>query len=138
MNIRNKPCACGSGKKSKRCCDSAEATAIVTAYVALNAALAADQDPQPGLEALVAASQGPIPGEAAKLTALRGRSIDEVREGLKAVSGPLVAYARAHPGGTASVREAFCPMANAGWVQAGETVANPYYGARMLTCGSFR
>jgi hypothetical protein len=27
MNIRNKPCACGSGKKSKRCCDSAEAKA---------------------------------------------------------------------------------------------------------------
>ena len=120
------------------CCDSAEATAIVSAYAALNAVLAADGDPQPALDAVVAASLGPIPGESAKLAALKGKSVDEVREGLKAVSGPLVAFARAHPGGATPLREAFCPMANAGWIQAGETIANPYYGAKMLTCGSFR
>jgi len=34
---------------------------------------------------------------------------------------------------------AFCPMYKGGskWVQKKETLANPYYGKTMLTCGSF-
>jgi hypothetical protein len=34
---------------------------------------------------------------------------------------------------------AFCPMYKGGskWVQKKETLANPYFGASMLTCGSF-
>ena len=38
-----------------------------------------------------------------------------------------------------SVREAHCPMAQGGtggyWIQREGTVANPYFGARMLECG---
>jgi Cu(I)/Ag(I) efflux system membrane fusion protein len=38
--------------------------------------------------------------------------------------------------------EAFCPMAfdNKGgsWIQADETVSNPYYGSMMLRCGSIK
>jgi membrane fusion protein, copper/silver efflux system len=41
-----------------------------------------------------------------------------------------------------TLRVAFCPMAfdaqGAQWVQGSETVANPYYGARMLRCGDVR
>ncbi|MBN2713897.1 MAG: efflux RND transporter periplasmic adaptor subunit [Planctomycetes bacterium] len=44
--------------------------------------------------------------------------------------------------GTAKHRIAFCPMANDGkgaeWLQTGETVSNPYYGAAMLRCGEIR
>jgi Cu(I)/Ag(I) efflux system membrane fusion protein len=29
----------------------------------------------------------------------------------------------------------YCPMAEAGWVQEGDEVANPYYGSAMLGCG---
>lgn len=29
----------------------------------------------------------------------------------------------------------YCPMAEAGWVQEGDQVANPYYGPAMLGCG---
>jgi Cu(I)/Ag(I) efflux system membrane fusion protein len=29
----------------------------------------------------------------------------------------------------------YCPMKKAGWVQLGNEVANPYYGAEMLGCG---
>ena len=36
------------------------------------------------------------------------------------------------------VRVAFCPMVLKPWMQEGSTLANPYYGSRMLTCGSFR
>jgi hypothetical protein len=36
------------------------------------------------------------------------------------------------------VRVAYCPMVKKPWIQRGETLANPYYGKEMLTCGSFR
>ena len=36
------------------------------------------------------------------------------------------------------VRVAFCPMAAKPWLQQGSTIANPYYGKSMPTCGSFR
>jgi hypothetical protein len=36
------------------------------------------------------------------------------------------------------VRVAYCPMAKRPWLQEGSTLANPYYGSGMPTCGSFR
>ena len=36
------------------------------------------------------------------------------------------------------VRVAVCPMVNKPWLQEGSTIANPYYGKEMPTCGSFR
>ena len=36
------------------------------------------------------------------------------------------------------VKGAFCPMAHRPWMQEGETLANPYYGKAMPTCGNFR
>jgi hypothetical protein len=35
------------------------------------------------------------------------------------------------------VKQAFCPMAVKPWLQKGDTIANPYYGSEMPTCGSF-
>ncbi|MFQ6047738.1 MAG: hypothetical protein ACE5K7_00055, partial [Phycisphaerae bacterium] len=31
-----------------------------------------------------------------------------------------------------------CPMANADWLQASRSIANPYYGSKMLRCGQLR
>jgi hypothetical protein len=36
------------------------------------------------------------------------------------------------------VRVAYCPMALKPWLQQDGTLANPYYGTSMPTCGSFR
>ena len=36
------------------------------------------------------------------------------------------------------VRSAYCPMVSKPWLQAGDTLKNPYYGSSMLTCGEFR
>ena len=36
------------------------------------------------------------------------------------------------------VRVAVCPMVNKPWMQEGSTMANPYYGKEMPTCGNFR
>ena len=33
---------------------------------------------------------------------------------------------------------AFCPMVNKPWLQAGEQIANPYYGKEMPNCGSLK
>ena len=38
----------------------------------------------------------------------------------------------------AGVKVAYCPMVQKPWLQQADTIANPYYGAQMLTCGSFR
>ena len=36
------------------------------------------------------------------------------------------------------VKVAYCPMIRKPWLQQDGTIANPYYGTQMLTCGSFR
>ena len=36
------------------------------------------------------------------------------------------------------VRKAYCPMAQKPWLQEGSTLANPYYGTSMATCGEFQ
>ena len=36
------------------------------------------------------------------------------------------------------VRVAYCPMVDKPWMQRGDSLANPYYGSEMLTCGNFR
>jgi len=40
--------------------------------------------------------------------------------------------------GGEGVRVAWCPMVNKPWMQKGDTLANPYYGKEMPTCGNFR
>ena len=35
-------------------------------------------------------------------------------------------------------QKAFCPMAEAVWLQYGDKITNPYYGASMLRCGEFQ
>src|SRR6266850_4554228 len=37
----------------------------------------------------------------------------------------------------AGVKVAYCPMARKYWLQTGDTIDNPYYGATMRTCGRF-
>ncbi len=37
----------------------------------------------------------------------------------------------------AGVKVAYCPMARKYWLQRGQTIDNPYYGATMRTCGRF-
>lgn len=122
------------------CCDTEAATSIVSAYIKLNDRLAGDDDAgaKLALTALANATATELPTESAALTALADKTIKEKREGLKPISAKLIAYAKQHKGGEAKVAEAYCPMADASWIQTGATIANPYYGSEMLTCGSFK
>lgn len=60
--------------------------------------------------------------------------IDGQREAFKSVSTHLIAYAKKEK--IDGLYEANCPMASASWLQSTDEVKNPYYGAKMLTCGS--
>lgn len=111
---------------------------MLESYVAVNAALAADTSAAQPLAALAAASATPLPAVSQAVAPLASMDLAGQRAGLNAQSAAIVAYLRAHKGGSAAVAEAFCPMANASWVQTGDTVANPYYGSEMLTCGYFK
>jgi len=65
------------------------------------------------------------------------KDIKAAREAFKALSKSFEAYLKDHAGKPGEYRVAYCPMAKAGWVQTGDTIANPYYGKAMLKCGKF-
>jgi hypothetical protein len=61
----------------------------------------------------------------------------------RAAFGPLTDALLAYANETKMVlpddlKLAYCPMVKKSWLQKGETIANPYYGSEMLTCGDFR
>jgi hypothetical protein len=65
--------------------------------------------------------------------------IHAVRERFGALSEAIDTYMKGlklkPPDG---VRVAYCPMVDKPWMQRGDSLANPYYGSEMLTCGNFR
>lgn len=69
--------------------------------------------------------------------------LDQVRSAFEPIAAAmlLVADELGHLGAE-PLSAAYCPMAfgnrGAGWLQRGETIANPYFGASMLRCGEIR
>jgi hypothetical protein len=65
--------------------------------------------------------------------------IKAAREAFGDVSTALAEYAEKTktPLGP-EVRVAYCPMVKKPWLTKDKTIRNPYYGAAMLTCGSFK
>jgi Cu(I)/Ag(I) efflux system membrane fusion protein len=65
--------------------------------------------------------------------------LDDARDKFGALSSAVVAYMDGlHLTPPEGVRKAYCPMAMKPWLQKGETLANPYYGSSMPTCGEFQ
>jgi hypothetical protein len=65
--------------------------------------------------------------------------IQDVRDKFGALSEAIDTYMTGlHLVPPDGVKVAYCPMVNKPWLQEGSTIANPYYGKGMLTCGSFR
>jgi Cu(I)/Ag(I) efflux system membrane fusion protein len=125
---------------------------ILSEYLKIQTALAADETD--GVEAAASAIEGlaktldpataggehaehyrNIPEDlSAACSKLReAKDIGSVREAFRDLSKPVSMWVTmAEPKDTSVM---YCPMAGAGWVQLGSQVANPYYGAEMLTCG---
>jgi hypothetical protein len=120
-------------------------TALVDPYLQVQVALSSDQ-----FEGVIAQAQAiekaatalgkdaeAIVAGAKKLAA--AKDIAAARTAFGDVSSALQAYAeKTKSGFGAGVRLAYCPMANKPWLTRDKTIRNPYYGAAMLTCGSFK
>ena len=119
--------------------------ALVDPYLQVQVALAADQfdgvTTQAAAIEKAASALGkeaePIAAGARKLAA--AKDIVAARAAFGDVSTALTEYAQKTKSGLgADVRIAFCPMVNKPWLTKDKTIRNPYYGAAMLTCGSFK
>jgi hypothetical protein len=120
------------------------AQAVVDSYLQIHSALAGDTlDGVPAaVEALVAQAKamgGPAGGQAVKAAraVAAAKDVKVAREAFKPLSDAVIAIVRQDPKGH-EVKLAYCPMADASWLQKDEQIKNPYYGSSMLTCGEFR
>jgi membrane fusion protein, copper/silver efflux system len=120
-------------------------TAVVGSYLEIQAQLAADKfDGIKTPSAAIAAKAGTLGKEGAAIAkaakAVEGaKDIAAAREAFGPLSDAVIAAARAEGfKELKDVKVAFCPMVKKSWLQKGEEMRNPYYGAAMSTCGEFK
>jgi hypothetical protein len=68
----------------------------------------------------------------------KAKDLAEAREAFKKLSQPLIQHLADHHVQSGLYNEAYCPMANASWLQTGKSVNNPYMGKSMQTCGEIK
>jgi len=119
--------------------------ALVTPYLQVQSALAADQFGDVGASAkAIEVAAAALGKDGEKLVASAkslgaAKDITAARTAFGDLSTELIAYAeRTKSGFGADVKQAYCPMANKPWLQKDKDIKNPYYGASMLTCGNFK
>ncbi len=111
-------------------------------YLALQTALAADSLPDAQKAAAAFVTQAERLGPALAKTIAPAKAVSgatgikDARTAFGELSDAMLALAGDGTGGK-DVRVAYCPMAKKSWLQTGSEIANPYYGASMLRCGSF-
>jgi hypothetical protein len=107
----------------------------VEGYLLIQKQLAADsfEGVVPAASQITKNEKGELSLAAAKLS--KSKNIEEAREKFKKVSDLLIVGTSEKERMGAKV--AFCPMAQAQWLQLGDTLKNPYYGSSMLECGRF-
>jgi hypothetical protein len=121
------------------------AQAVFASYIKAQAALAGDSL----ADALAAAGQitkalrsdskQPFSPELLAQAVALAKSSDlaAARTAFKPLSQSLITYLKDHPMAQNPYHVAYCPMARARWLQSGTTIANPYFGKGMPTCGQF-
>lgn len=134
------------------CCGSPSATTVVLGVVALGEALARDDNAAAALKATALQSslakavteagisettRARLETMAALTDRMSGQDLAGLREEFLDLSGPALEFASESTGGDTAIAVAFCPMKPGRWLQTARTIANPYYGASMLTCGVF-
>ncbi|MFT5233091.1 MAG: hypothetical protein ACI9UQ_001121 [Candidatus Krumholzibacteriia bacterium] len=76
-----------------------------------------------------------LPELAASATAFaKAKDIEAARKSFAPLSSAMVSYRNMMTGEVPNV--AYCPMVKESWLQNGKNIANPYYGSKMLRCGS--
>ena len=112
-------------------------------YILIQTALARDSlkgVPEAAAEiaTIAKASDGAVPVAAQAEALAKITDIKAAREAFKPLSAALIAALASQKSISGQYFEAFCPMANASWIQAGKKIANPYFGASMSGCGEIR
>jgi hypothetical protein len=138
-------CACNPVLKGTQERGGVMASSIVDPYLKIQAALASDSlDEVKANAGNIATAATALGAPAMKIdtTALQlaeATDLATARDRFGALSEAIVTYMDGFkltaPDG---VRVAVCPMVNKPWLQQGDTLANPYYGKDMPTCGNFR
>lgn len=107
-------------------------------YVTIQSALAADKldGVREAAESVAKLLPGPIGAQAAAVAA--ASDIATARERFKLLSASVIQLVDQEKLQTGKYFEAYCDMAKAGWLQAGRTLRNPYYGKEMLECGEIK
>ena len=115
---------------------------VVEPYLAIQTALVADDlAPVAAAARTLQQSASTLGPEGKALAAAAGKaagatSLDVARQAFGDMSVAIIAYADRTRQPVEGKIVAFCPMANKAWVQTDGTIANPYYGKAMATCGS--
>jgi hypothetical protein len=120
-------------------------SALIDPYLQVQVELSADQFTGIAAQAqsiATAATALGKDGEAIVTSAKKlgaAKDIAAARTAFGEVSDAIEAYATktksTYPAG---VRVAYCPMADKPWLTRDKEIRNPYYGASMSTCGSFK
>jgi hypothetical protein len=112
---------------------------VMTPYLQIHDALAKDSMDGVSAAASVlgkaAQSDKAFPSELSQeaQTLAQAKDLATARAAFKPLSETLVKVLGDNHG---AYVEVYCPMAKAHWFQKGTSVANPYFGASMSTCGS--
>ena len=119
--------------------------AIVEPYLKIQTALANDSIDEVKASAGNVATAATLLGapamriDTAAVQLVAAADLADAREKFGTLSDAIVTYMDGlHITPPDGVRIAYCPMAKKPWLQQGSTLANPYYGSAMPTCGSFR
>ena len=116
-------------------CSLAMAQSVSKSYFDAQGALAADDlaKARTALAALAQESSGDLKTKAQAAT--DAKDINSMRKGFKALSDVVIKMELPKGYGVA-----FCPMFEGGssWAQKQGSLANPYFGKSMLSCGTFR
>lgn len=119
--------------------------ALVDPYLQVQVALSADKFDGVATHAAAVEKAAGALGKDAEPVVVAARKLSGVKDIAAArtafgeLSGAIVQYAeKTKSGFSPDVRLAYCPMVNKPWLTKDKTIRNPYYGAAMLTCGSFK
>ena len=112
-------------------------------YISIQTALAGDSlkgvsEAASEIAAIAKASDGVVPVAAQAEALAKTTDIKAAREAFKPLSAALITAFSSQKSISGQYYEAFCPMANASWIQVGKKISNPYFGADMLGCGEIR
>ena len=119
--------------------------AIVAAYLDIQTQLAGDKIDTVKARAHTIGEQAAQMGQpgtavgAAAAEVEKARDLNAVRDAFGALSDAVIEAAKADGwSDVTGLKLAYCPMLKRSWLQAEDTVRNPYYGKAMSNCGELR